>query len=50
MKNGNPVSEIVYIHAKLLIVDDKYVVLGSANCNDRSLLGSRDHEMGVFIS
>jgi len=32
--NGIPVSEIVYIHSKLLIVDDEFVVLGSANLND----------------
>ena len=33
-----------------MIVDDRYVILGSANINDRSMLGSRDHEIGVFIS
>lgn len=45
-----PVSEIIYIHAKLMIVDDTYIILGSANVNDRSMLGSRDHEIGIFIS
>lgn len=42
-----PVTEIVYVHSKLMIVDDKFVILGSANINDRSLLGSRDSEIGV---
>lgn len=37
-----PVTEIIYIHSKLMIVDDKYVIIGSANINDRSLLGDRD--------
>jgi phospholipase D1/2 len=50
MKNGVPIQEIIYIHAKLLIVDDRYVIIGSANINDRSLLGSRDHEIGVLVS
>lgn len=45
-----PVEEIIYIHAKLMIVDDRYLILGSANINDRSMLGSRDHEIGLFIS
>lgn len=29
------VSELVYIHDKLLIVDDRLVIIGSANINDR---------------
>ncbi|KAJ1815645.1 hypothetical protein LPJ75_002295, partial [Coemansia sp. RSA 2598] len=31
------VSELVYIHCKLMIVDDRYVIMGSANINDRSM-------------
>ena len=30
-----------------MIVDDSIFIIGSANINDRSLLGSRDHEIGV---
>ncbi|KAJ7872003.1 hypothetical protein B0H14DRAFT_3439215 [Mycena olivaceomarginata] len=29
-------SELLYIHTKLMIVDDKRVIMGSANINDRS--------------
>ena len=29
------VADQIYIHSKLLIVDDRYVVIGSANYNDR---------------
>ena len=47
--NGVPVSEIVYVHSKLMIVDDKKVILGSANINDRSMLGTRDSELAVLI-
>ena len=34
----------------MMIVDDRYALLGSANINDRSLLGGRDSELGVLIS
>lgn len=37
--NGDPKTEIIYIHSKLMIVDDRYVIIGSANINDRSMLG-----------
>lgn len=42
-------TEQVYIHSKLMIVDDKTVICGSANLNDRSQLGSRDSEIAVII-
>ena len=45
-----PVSDMIYIHSKLMIVDDRSVIIGSANINDRSMLGSRDHEIGVLIT
>jgi phospholipase D1/2 len=32
------VTEQIYIHAKLLIVDDRVVVIGSSNINDRSMV------------
>ena len=47
--NGVPKTEIVYIHSKLMIVDDTKVLLGSANINDRSMLGTRDSEFAVII-
>lgn len=47
--NGIPVTELIYIHSKLMIVDDERVLIGSANINDRSLLGSRDSEFAVII-
>lgn len=39
------VTELVYVHSKLMIVDDRLVICGSANINDRSLLGDRDSEV-----
>ena len=46
---GRPVTELIYIHSKLIIVDDQYALLGSANINDRSLLGNRDSELAMFF-
>ncbi|PQE08275.1 hypothetical protein CJF31_00009535 [Rutstroemia sp. NJR-2017a BVV2] len=43
------VSEELYIHTKLLIADDRVVVCGSANLNDRSQLGTHDSEIAVVI-
>ncbi|XP_008795779.1 phospholipase D zeta 1-like [Phoenix dactylifera] len=46
---GPLVTNQVYVHSKLMIVDDRITLIGSANINDRSLLGSRDSEIGVLI-
>ena len=42
-------TEQIYVHSKLTIVDDLYVLVGSANINDRSLLGGRDSELAALI-
>ena len=41
---------MIYVHAKMMIVDDEYIILGSANINQRSMDGARDSEiaMGAF--
>ncbi|KAM7279849.1 hypothetical protein ACFE04_006983 [Oxalis oulophora] len=46
---GSVATSQVYVHSKVMIVDDTSVLVGSANINDRSLLGSRDSEIGVLI-
>ncbi|KAL8211186.1 hypothetical protein R6Q57_005623 [Mikania cordata] len=38
---------MIYVHAKGMIVDDEYVILGSANINQRSLAGSKDTEIAM---
>lgn len=43
------VSEELYIHSKVLIADDRLVICGSANINDRSQLGDHDSEIAVVI-
>ena len=42
--------EQVYAHAKLLVVDDETVMIGSANVSDRSLSGGRDSEIALLIT
>ncbi|KAG9459497.1 hypothetical protein H6P81_004005 [Aristolochia fimbriata] len=50
LRDGGPVATSqVYVHSKVMIVDDRVALIGSANINDRSLLGSRDSEIGVLI-
>ena len=43
MSNGWQ-TEMVYIHSKLMIVDDRAAIIGSANINDRSMMGNKDSE------
>jgi phospholipase D1/2 len=46
---GRCVTSDVYVHSKAMIVDDKAVIIGSANINDRSMLGDRDSEMCLCL-
>jgi phospholipase D1/2 len=50
MIGGQPVTEQIYVHSKLLIADDRVAILGSANINDRSQLGGRDSELAVIVT
>lgn len=43
------VTEQCYVHSKLLVVDDAVAIIGSANCNDRSLQGDGDTELAAVI-
>lgn len=47
--NNEPITELIYVHSKLMIVDDKIIICGSANINDRSLIGKRDSEVAVIL-
>ncbi|XVF13227.1 hypothetical protein REPUB_Repub08aG0190500 [Reevesia pubescens] len=38
---------MIYIHSKGMIVDDEYVIIGSANINQRSMEGTRDTEIAM---
>lgn len=38
---------MIYVHSKGMIVDDEFVIMGSANINQRSLEGTRDTEIAM---
>ncbi|KAF7829008.1 Phospholipase D delta [Senna tora] len=38
---------MIYVHAKGMIVDDEYVIMGSANINQRSMAGTKDTEIAM---
>lgn len=38
---------MIYVHSKMMIVDDDYIIVGSANINQRSMGGTRDSEIAV---
>lgn len=42
-------TELVYIHGKVCIVDDRLAIIGSANINERSQRGDRDSELAAVI-
>jgi phospholipase D1/2 len=42
-------TDQIYVHSKVMIVDDRFALIGSANINDRSLLGERDSELAVLV-
>ncbi|KAF2070349.1 hypothetical protein CYY_008336 [Polysphondylium violaceum] len=43
-------TEQVYIHSKVMIIDDRVAIVGSCNINDRSMMGSRDSELACVVS
>ncbi|CAE6399900.1 unnamed protein product [Rhizoctonia solani] len=43
------VSEILYVHSKVMIIDDRRVIMGSANINDRSQKGDGDSEIALVV-
>ena len=38
---------MIYVHSKGMIVDDEFLLMGSANINQRSMEGTRDTEIAV---
>ncbi|KAK4727914.1 hypothetical protein R3W88_032831 [Solanum pinnatisectum] len=38
---------MIYVHSKMMIVDDEYIIIGSANINQRSMDGARDSEIAM---
>lgn len=44
------IQEELYIHGKVMIIDDRHVICGSSNLNDRSQLGIHDSELSVVMT
>jgi phospholipase D1/2 len=42
-------QEELYVHAKVMIVDDETMVVGSSNINDRSQQGDHDSELSAVV-
>ncbi|XP_042403995.1 phospholipase D alpha 1-like isoform X1 [Zingiber officinale] len=38
---------MIYVHTKMMIVDDEYIIIGSANINQRSMDGGKDSEIAM---
>jgi phospholipase D1/2 len=49
LRGSAPHTEEVYVHSKVMIVDDVHTIIGSANINDRSMNGDRDSEIAVVV-
>ncbi|KZT60114.1 phospholipase D [Calocera cornea HHB12733] len=48
-ESGVLTTEEVYIHGKIMLVDDRIALIGSANINERSQRGDRDSELVSVI-
>ncbi|GAC95524.1 phospholipase D active site motif containing protein [Pseudozyma hubeiensis SY62] len=49
LRGGQLTTEQIYLHDKIMVVDDRLVIIGSANINERSQRGDRDSELASVI-
>ncbi|KAJ1030304.1 hypothetical protein NDA16_001214 [Ustilago loliicola] len=49
LRGGQLTTEQIYLHDKIMIVDDRLAIIGSANINERSQRGDRDSELASVI-
>ncbi|SNX81686.1 probable SPO14 - phospholipase D [Melanopsichium pennsylvanicum] len=49
LRGGQLTTEQIYLHDKIMIVDDRLAIIGSANINERSQRGDRDSELACVI-
>ncbi len=49
LSSGRLVTEQIYVHSKCLVADDRVAIIGSANINDRSVMGDRDTEIAAMV-
>ncbi len=39
---AGPVADLIYVHAKLAVIDDRVLIVGSANLNDHSMFNDTE--------
>ncbi|EST09986.1 Phospholipase D-like domain protein [Kalmanozyma brasiliensis GHG001] len=49
LRGGQLTTEQIYLHDKVMIVDDRLAIIGSANINERSQRGDRDSELAAVV-
>jgi len=50
LKSNKVVSEMVYVHDNVMIVDDRFLIVGTASISDASLIDKKDSEVGILIT
>eukprot|EP01102_Stenamoeba_stenopodia_P018021 TRINITY_DN6556_c0_g2_i1.p1 TRINITY_DN6556_c0_g2~~TRINITY_DN6556_c0_g2_i1.p1 ORF type:complete len:1330 (+),score=341.95 TRINITY_DN6556_c0_g2_i1:180-4169(+) len=50
MLDNKIVTEQIYVHSKMILIDDRTAIIGSCNINDRSMMGDRDSEIAVVVN
>jgi phosphatidylserine/phosphatidylglycerophosphate/cardiolipin synthase-like enzyme len=48
-ENKSFIIKQIYVHSKLMIIDDSFLILGSANINYRSMISSGDSEICLSL-
>ena len=38
---------MIYVYSKMILFDHEYIIVGSANINERSMEGNRDRKMAT---
>ena len=46
-KDGDGLGKAIYVHSKLIIIDDRYVAIGSANVDERSMHIETELTVGI---
>ena len=39
---AGPVADLIYVHAKVAVIDDRVLIVGSANLNDHSMFNDTE--------
>ena len=42
MRPPGPIADLIYVHAKVAVIDDRILIVGSANLNDHSMFNDTE--------